>query len=183
MKNIKTAIAAIALTAALPLSIATAEYASAQMVKSFGGGAGAGGGGGGGAIGGGGGRGGGGGPGIGGGGGRGGGWSGGGGHWHGGGGGWRGPRYGGGGYYGRRWAGPGIGFGTGLLLGGALASSYPYYGPGYYGGSTYYYDDDDYVVQPSQSASDVEDCKRRYKSYDVRTGTYLNYDGNRYPCP
>ena len=26
-------------------------------------------------------------------------------------------------------------------------------------------------------------CMQRYRSYDPRSGTYLNYDGNRYPCP
>ncbi|MFX9089597.1 BA14K family protein [Acinetobacter baumannii] len=24
---------------------------------------------------------------------------------------------------------------------------------------------------------------RRYRSYDPASGTYLNYAGNRYPCP
>lgn len=26
-------------------------------------------------------------------------------------------------------------------------------------------------------------CSQRYRSYDPASGTYLNYDGNRYPCP
>jgi hypothetical protein len=26
-------------------------------------------------------------------------------------------------------------------------------------------------------------CAQRYRSYDPASGTYLNYDGNRYPCP
>lgn len=26
-------------------------------------------------------------------------------------------------------------------------------------------------------------CAQRYRSYDPRSGTYLNNDGNRYPCP
>ncbi len=26
-------------------------------------------------------------------------------------------------------------------------------------------------------------CSRRYRSYDPASGTYLNNDGNRYPCP
>jgi len=26
-------------------------------------------------------------------------------------------------------------------------------------------------------------CARRYRSYDPASGTYLNNDGNRYPCP
>lgn len=110
--------------------------------------------------------------------------------------GWSGPRPGwnGGPVYHRRhgshFYGPGIGFGTGLLLGGALAAQPYYYGSGY--GSGYgapYYDepyDDGYVyAAPAQGASpdDVAYCQQRYRSYDLRTGTYLNYDGNRYPCP
>jgi hypothetical protein len=84
------------------------------------------------------------------------------------------PHYG----YGRRWVGPGIGFGTGLLLGGALASQ-PYYG------SPYYYDDydDGYVYAAPQGDADDAYCRKRYRSYDPRTRTYLNNDGNRYPCP
>ncbi len=26
-------------------------------------------------------------------------------------------------------------------------------------------------------------CAQRYRSYDPQSGTYLNNDGNRYPCP
>ena len=26
-------------------------------------------------------------------------------------------------------------------------------------------------------------CSQRFKSYDPRSGTYLAYDGQRYPCP
>ena len=26
-------------------------------------------------------------------------------------------------------------------------------------------------------------CSQRYRSYDPASGTYLNNDGNRYPCP
>ena len=100
--------------------------------------------------------------------------------------GWNGPRYSGGGY-GRRYIGPGIGFGTGLLLGGALASQPYYYGSGY--GVPYGYDepyDDGYVyAAPAQGASpdEIAYCQQRYRSYDIRSGTYLNNDGNRYPCP
>lgn len=103
--------------------------------------------------------------------------------------GWNGPRYSGGygGGYGRRYIGPGIGFGTGLLLGGALAAQQPYYyGSGY--GTPYGYEpyDDGYVyAAPAQGSSpdEVAYCQQRYRSYDIRTGTYLNNDGNRYPCP
>ncbi len=104
--------------------------------------------------------------------------------------GWSGPRPGWNGgpshhrRYGSRFYGPGIGFGTGLLLGGAFAAQ-PYYGSGY---GTPYYDepyDDGYVYAAPGGASpdDVAYCQQRYRSYDIRSGTYLNNDGNRYPCP
>jgi BA14K-like protein len=32
-------------------------------------------------------------------------------------------------------------------------------------------------------AGPVESCARRFRSYDPRTGTYVGYDGIRYPCP
>ena len=102
---------------------------------------------------------------------------GGGGNWHGGGGGhW----HGGGGHHHRRYY-PRYGFGTGLLIGGALGSSYGYYGTPYG-----YYDDgyyDEPVVAVAPGGDDVEYCKRRFKSYDVRSGTYLGYDGKRHACP
>lgn len=82
-----------------------------------------------------------------------------------------------------RWHHRGWGFGAGLLggaiIGGALAAPYyyggpgPYYGPGYYAGPP-----------PAPYGGDAEDyCLRRFKSYDVRSGTYLGYDGYRHPCP
>ncbi len=103
-----------------------------------------------------------------------------------------------GGWQGRR-IGAGIGFATGLAAGAALASR-PYYGgygygPGYYGYSDpgYVVDngyvDDGYVAvepqvaAPAQGGGDVEYCIQTYRSYDVRSGTYLGYDGNRYACP
>lgn len=79
---------------------------------------------------------------------------------------------------GPRWVGPGVGFGTGLLLGGALAAPY-YYDDYYY---DYPYASGGYV-SGGPSPEDVAYCTRRYRSYDPRTGTYLNNDGNRYPCP
>jgi hypothetical protein len=85
---------------------------------------------------------------------------------------WRG-RYGWGGGWGyRRWYGPGIGFATGLAIGSAFASPY-YYAPAprvYYG-------------VPSRSSDEIAYCSRRFKSYDVASGTYLGYDGQRHPCP
>lgn len=107
-----------------------------------------------------------------------------------------------GGWQGRR-IGAGIGFATGLAAGAALASR-PYYGgygygygPGYYGytdpgyvvdngyADNGYVDDEPVVAVPSASGGDSDDayCRQRYRSYDPRTGTYLNNDGNRYPCP
>jgi hypothetical protein len=95
---------------------------------------------------------------------------------------WRGRGWGyrGGGW---GWGGAGAGFAAGALIGGAIAGA-PYgygygYGPGYYGPPPVY-------VQPAPAyaGSDaVSYCMQRYRSYDPRSGTYLNYDGNRYPCP
>ncbi len=76
--------------------------------------------------------------------------------------GWYGPRY-------RPWIGPAIGFGTGLAIGGALAT--PYYAP------------PAVVYDSSPDADEIAYCSRRFKSYDPRSGTYLGYDGNRHPCP
>lgn len=194
--------AVAALAIAMPLATATPSTAQG-VYGGGGGGAAAGGGGGGAAIGGGGGgggvyggRGGGGGAAIGGGGGRGGGPiysgrpSGGGTAWHGGGrpggGGWHGGgRPGGGGWHGghrHRHGGFWPGVGTGLIIGGAIGAPYGYYdsyGPGYY--------DDDYYDAPAVTVAPGGDsvayCRSRFKSYDVRTGTYLGYDGLRHPCP
>jgi len=83
--------------------------------------------------------------------------------------------------YRRGWGGGGAGLGIGLaagaLIGGAIAAgSGPYYGPGYYGGPAYY-------PAPAYGGDAVAYCMQRYRSYDPASGTYLNYDGNRYPCP
>lgn len=95
---------------------------------------------------------------------------------------WNGNRH----WHGRGWRGYGYGFGAGLALG-ALGSSY-YYNDPYYYGDTYayapdaYVDDGQYAAAPASDA-DAAYCAQRYKSYDPASGTYLNYDGNRYPCP
>ncbi|MES2030779.1 MAG: BA14K family protein [Pseudomonadota bacterium] len=119
---------------------------------------------------------------------------GGGGGWHGG-----GQRFGGGGgwnhgggWRGGGWRGSGFGpgFAAGAIIGSGLAAS-SYYGNsyGYYGGSPYYgssyYDDAPDVVEvaPDTGGGDVDYCIRTYKSYNVRTGTYLGYDGLRHACP
>lgn len=90
--------------------------------------------------------------------------------------------------YRRGWgpaAGVGIGLAAGALIGGAIAAgSNPYYyGPGYYGGPAYYPAPAPVVVAPGYGGDAVAYCMQRYRSYDPRSGTYLNYDGNRYPCP
>lgn len=99
--------------------------------------------------------------------------------WHGG-----GRPGGGGGWHGghRRHGGFWPGVGTGLIIGGAIGAPYGYYdnyGPGYY--------DDDYYDAPAVTVAPGGDsvayCQSRFKSYDVRTGTYLGYDGLRHPCP
>ena len=106
--------------------------------------------------------------------------------WHGGGrpggGGWHGggrPSGWHGGHHHRR-GGFWPGFGTGVIIGGALSGPY-----GYYGYGPGYYDDDYYVDAPAVTvdSGSVAYCKQRFKSYDVRTGTYLGYDGQRHPCP
>jgi hypothetical protein len=69
-----------------------------------------------------------------------------------------------------------------VIIGGVLGAPYGYgYGPGYD------YDDDYYVDGPAVTVAPGGDsvayCRSRFKSYDVRTGTYLGYDGLRHPCP
>lgn len=67
------------------------------------------------------------------------------------------------GYYGRGYggtaAGVGIGLAAGAIIGGAIAAS------------------------SAQAQQNAAYCAQRYRSYDPRSGTYLNRDGNRYPCP
>jgi hypothetical protein len=54
-----------------------------------------------------------------------------------------------------------------VVVGGALAA------PGFYGRPVraYRYD-------PA-----IEYCIRRFRSYDLRTMTFLGFDGRRHPCP
>jgi hypothetical protein len=73
------------------------------------------------------------------------------------------------------------------VIGGAIASQYPYgYSYGY-GGPAYY--DDQYVddgavaIAPAPGGDDVAYCVQRYRSYDPASGTYLGNDGLRHPCP
>ncbi len=69
-----------------------------------------------------------------------------------------------GGYY-RRGPGAGAvigGLAAGAIIGGAIASS---------------------QAQAAANADAAAYCSQRYRSYDPASGTYLNNDGNRYPCP
>jgi BA14K-like protein len=106
-------------------------------------------------------------------------------------------RFGGGGgvpvqrYSGGNWQGGGYGGGyrrhhrhhggfiPGVVIGGAFANSYGYYAPGYYDD---YYDDSVVAVAPGGEDAEAY-CRRTYRSYDPRSGTYLGYDGQRHPCP
>jgi hypothetical protein len=78
-----------------------------------------------------------------------------------------------------RGAGVGLGFATGALIGGALASR-----PYGYGYAPYAAYDEPYVVDEGYaSGGNDQYCMRRFKSYDPTSGTYLGYDGARHPCP
>ncbi|HVX98434.1 MAG TPA: BA14K family protein [Pseudorhodoplanes sp.] len=74
----------------------------------------------------------------------------------------------------------GPGFVAGIGLGYADYYDYPY---------AYAYDDayDDYVgdayAGPTEDGSAIAYCRQRYRSYDIRTQTYLGFDGQRHPCP
>jgi hypothetical protein len=86
---------------------------------------------------------------------------------------------------------------AGAVIGGALASSYPYYGYGsdYYDTGSYdtgYYDDPGFYGDAAVVAAVPADvgggdavayCMQTYQSYDPASGTYLGYDGLRHPCP
>jgi hypothetical protein len=61
--------------------------------------------------------------------------------------------------YGGTAAGVGIGLAAGAIIGGAIAAS------------------------QAQAQQNAAYCAQRYRSYDPASGTYLNRDGNRYPCP
>lgn len=69
-----------------------------------------------------------------------------------------------GGYHRRGYGGGGAvlgGLAAGAIIGGAIAAS-----------------------QANAAAQqNAAYCSQRYRSYDPASGTYLNNDGNRYPCP
>lgn len=91
---------------------------------------------------------------------------------------WGGHRWHGGHHHRRHYGGFGLGLATGALIG-----SSPYWYDSYaYGGG--YYGEPIYEAAPVYGGgSDIAYCQQRFKSYDVRTGTYLGYDGQRHPCP
>ena len=63
------------------------------------------------------------------------------------------------------------GFAAGAIIGGALAQ-HRHYGPDYY------------AYQPGPSYRQrVRWCMHHYRSYDLRSHTYLGYDGHRHHCP
>jgi BA14K-like protein len=78
-------------------------------------------------------------------------------------------------YWGRRgyYWGPGVGFTTGLALG------------GYYRPYPYYYAPPPYAYGPPPYAAGdaVAYCMQRFRSYDPGSGTYRGFDGLRHPCP
>jgi BA14K-like protein len=108
-------------------------------------------------------------------------------------------------WYGRGWGwGVGGGLVAGAIVGGLLAAPYyygGYYGPpayygGYYGAPAYYggsygrtgyyggpYSGGGYYAQPAGGGGDVDYCIRRYRTYDLRSGTFMGNDGRRHPCP
>ncbi len=101
--------------------------------------------------------------------------------------GYRGGRHAGGGwhgghYYRHRGGSYFPGFVAGAAIGSAFASPY-YYGNPYYYDDDYYYDQGPAVQVVPGGDDSVAYCQRRFKSYDVRSGTYLGYDGQRHPCP
>ena len=64
-------------------------------------------------------------------------------------------------HYRRHYGGPAVlgGLAAGAIIGGAIANS------------------------QARANDTVAYCAQRYRSYDVASGTYLGYDGNRHPCP
>ncbi len=68
------------------------------------------------------------------------------------------------------WRYPGYAFDA-AAVGAGLAYASGYDGSSYYDNSYQNYDDS------------AAYCAQRYRSYDVNSGTFLSYDGNRYPCP
>jgi hypothetical protein len=98
----------------------------------------------------------------------------------------------------RRWWAVPAGVAAGVVVGRALTAPYRYAPPAYYYGpppaayypppAAYYpppaaYAAPGYAAPVPQSADAVAYCRQQFKSYDVRSGTYLGHDGQRHPCP
>jgi BA14K-like protein len=70
---------------------------------------------------------------------------------------------------------------------GAPAYGTPGYGAPAYGAPVYGAPRSESPVYGTGAYASSDDaqsyCMRRYRSYDPASGTYLNNDGNRYPCP
>jgi hypothetical protein len=67
----------------------------------------------------------------------------------------------------------------GLIVGGVIASQYPYR----YGYAPYPYYPPYPVYRRYVHPAEIAACARRFRSYDPYTMTYLGYDGRRHPCP
>ena len=108
-----------------------------------------------------------------------------GGNWQGGkwqGGNWQGGNWRGGRWHGRYWpyyAAVGVGIGLGGYYGGYYDDYYPYVDDTYYVDPGY--------VDPGYTDSgyggDVAYCIQRFRTYDLRSGTYVGKGGRRIACP
>ena len=87
--------------------------------------------------------------------------------------------------YGYGAAGLGLGLGLGLAAGSAYGGYYndPYYYGGGYAPAGYAYEQPVETEVVTGGAEDVAYCQRRFRSYDLRSGTYLGNDGRRHACP
>ena len=61
----------------------------------------------------------------------------------------------------------------------------PYYNTGYYDDPGFYGDTAVVAAVPADvgGGDAVAYCMQTYRSYDVRSGTYMGLDGYRHPCP
>jgi hypothetical protein len=75
---------------------------------------------------------------------------------------------------------------AGAVVGGAIAPQV-YGGPAYYGpadaSSSDYYDESAAASPPPGDNDAVGHCMQTHRSYDPESGTYLDDDGQRLPCP
>ena len=91
--------------------------------------------------------------------------------------------------YWRRRSGLFLGLGFAPFLGGGYGYGYPGYGYGYggygygggYGYNDYYYAPRRYY-RPARVSRHVRYCLNRYRTYNVRTNTFVGYDGDLHRC-